>query len=127
MILYIKKSKRTNVHGEIYDTDEQMENIARKKNKITADNYSILTHCAAIQLCRVTITLHFLSSFVRRVTYPKVSPIRLDLAEKNQLKKISKNQFLDQLCNKNFKIGTDSDSPSDDGPPSVFLSKLVKK
>ena len=27
----------------------------------------------------------------------------------------------------NLKIGSDSDSPSDDGPPSVFLFKLVKR
>ena len=32
---------------------------------------------------RSTITLHFVSSFVRRVTYPKISPIGLYLAEKN--------------------------------------------
>ena len=32
---------------------------------------------------RSTITLHFVSSFVRRVTYPKISLIGLHLAEKN--------------------------------------------
>ena len=38
---------------------------------------------------RSTITHHFVSSFVRRVTYPKISPIGLHLAEKHASKVVT--------------------------------------
>ena len=34
---------------------------------------------------RSTITFYFVSSFVKRVTYPKISPIKLYLAKKTKL------------------------------------------
>ena len=72
----------------------------RQKNP---QNINFLTHFAAEPLRRFAKPLHFLSSFVRRVTYLKISPIRLDLAKKNQFKKVAdtdkkflKNRFSDQ-------------------------------
>ena len=38
-----------------------------------------------------------MSSFVGRVSYPKISPIRLDLAEKNQGKKATDRQKSENL------------------------------
>ena len=44
---------------------------------------------------RSTITLHFVSSFVRRVTYPKISPIGLHLAEKNRFEFVTDRRHTD--------------------------------
>ena len=42
-------------------------------------------------------------------------------------KKISKNQIFDPLCTFFFKISTDSDLASEDGPSCAISSKSVKK
>ena len=73
-----------------------------------------------------------MSSFVKKVTYLKISKIGLDLAKKNQFEKVTdkqidnkiskfkKNRCSDQLCEKKFKIDTDSDSLSEDGLSCTF-------
>ena len=43
-----------------------------------------------------TITHHFVSSFVRRVTYPKISPIGLHLAEKTASKVVTVLRLVEQ-------------------------------
>ena len=52
---------------------------------------------------------------------------QLEEGQEKLRKKILKNQFFEPLCKTNFKISTDYDSTSEDGPPCIFLPNLVKK
>ena len=45
---------------------------------------------------RSKTALHFVSSFVRRVTYPKISPIGLDLAKKKQFDQLTEYRQTDR-------------------------------
>ena len=59
------------------------QKLTKLVSKITADTNKLLTYSAADPLCRLTKTLYFALSFVKRATYPRISSIKLHLAEKN--------------------------------------------
>ena len=56
---------------------------------------------------RLTITLHFVSSFVRRMTYPKINSIGLDLVEKNTFEFVM-DGWMDRVQSTEYRVQTPS-------------------